>query len=126
MVKGYRPPQPILQRLWGKSVAYGKCWRWEGSHCREGYGRIITGSRTDGSRRLRGVHQVAYEHFIGPIPEGYEIDHVWERGCRYRDCWNPEHLEAVTHRQNMRRLTPAGLKTKQDVMREIQKRRWAS
>jgi hypothetical protein len=35
----------------------------------------------------------------GPIPEGLEIDHL----CRVQLCVNPEHLEAVTHRENMLR-----------------------
>jgi hypothetical protein len=50
-----------------------------------------------GSSRM--VHNVAYEVFIGPIPEGKELDHI----CRNRWCWNPDHLEPVTHKQNMMR-----------------------
>ncbi len=33
------------------------------------------------------------------IPEGLEIDHL----CRVRNCINPEHLEAVTQRENFLR-----------------------
>jgi len=33
-----------------------------------------------------------------------EIDHVYERGCRYRDCLEPTHLEAVTHQENTARF----------------------
>jgi hypothetical protein len=42
---------------------------------------------------------VAYELFVGPIPEGLELDHL----CRNPSCVNPAHLEAVTHRENVRR-----------------------
>jgi hypothetical protein len=49
------------------------------------------------------AHRVSYEFYQGPIPEGHEIDHVWQRGCRSRQCINPEHLEAVTHQENVRR-----------------------
>ena len=45
------------------------------------------------------AHRAAYELFVGPIPSGYEIDHL----CRVRDCVNPDHLEAVTRRENLLR-----------------------
>lgn len=46
------------------------------------------------------AHRFSYEAHKGPIPEGLEIDHV----CRNRSCVNPEHLRAVTRRENMRNL----------------------
>ena len=45
------------------------------------------------------AHRVAYESFRGPIPDGLEIDHL----CRVRNCINPDHLEVVTHAENMAR-----------------------
>lgn len=51
----------------------------------------------DGSPRL--VHRVAWEAERGPIPEGFEIDHL----CRQRDCSNVAHLELVTRRENILR-----------------------
>ena len=36
---------------------------------------------------------------VGPIPDGREIDHL----CRNHRCVNPDHLEPVTHLENMRR-----------------------
>ncbi len=75
------------------------CLRWSGAHTRTGYGHM----RVDG--RARPVHRLAFECWVGPIPEGLEIDHVFERGCRFRDCLEPSHLEAVTHRENLRRVS---------------------
>jgi hypothetical protein len=62
-----------------------------------GYGQI----RVDG--RDLGAHRVAYTELIGCIPEGLKLDHL----CRNRACWNPYHLDPVTHRVNV--LRGAGL-----------------
>lgn len=74
------------------------CWRWTRQVHANGYGII-----TIGKRNQVLVHRIAYRLWVGPIPEGYQIDHVYERGCRYRDCINPMHLEAVTQRENLMR-----------------------
>lgn len=73
------------------------CLRWTGSHNHKGYGSIAIDGRS------RAVHRVAHEVWIGPIADGLEVDHVHARGCRYRDCVEPEHLEAVTHAENIAR-----------------------
>jgi hypothetical protein len=39
---------------------------------------------------------VAYELVKGPIPEGLYIDHM----CHTPACVNPDHLRAVTNKQN--------------------------
>lgn len=48
---------------------------------------------------MLSAHRVAYELTRGPIPAGMEIDHL----CRVRSCVNPDHLEAVTRGENLRR-----------------------
>jgi len=49
------------------------------------------------------VHRLAYEMDKGPIPEGLVIDHVASRGCKFRDCIEPTHLEAVSQQENLLR-----------------------
>jgi hypothetical protein len=69
------------------------CWLWHGATTVGGYG--VCGGRKHRSY----AHRWSYEHFVGPIPDGLEIDHL----CRVRCCVNPDHLEPVTHEENLRR-----------------------
>ena len=79
--------------FWARVDASGDCWVWTGAKNRQGYGS----QRLDGKRP--GAHRVVYEALVGPIPEGLELDHL----CRNPSCVNPDHLEPVTHQENMRR-----------------------
>jgi len=49
------------------------------------------------NKRKGLAHRFAYETFIGPIPEGLEIDHK----CRNPSCVNPAHLQTVSHKTNI-------------------------
>lgn len=86
-----------------KVVKTDGCWLWTGktagSTARYGYFQPGTKS-TDPHVP---AHRFAYEQFVGPIPEGLELDHVKARGCSSKLCVNPEHLEPVTHAENRRR-----------------------
>lgn len=66
-----------------------------------GYGQVVR------SGRPRLAHRMSYELFVGPIPEGLDLDHL----CRNRPCCNPEHLEPVTRRENLMRspIAPAAI-----------------
>jgi len=69
------------------------CWIWLGSRRGHGYGKVGVNGR------YVGAHRAFYERDKGSIPDGMELDHL----CRVRLCVNPDHLEVVTHKENMRR-----------------------
>jgi hypothetical protein len=51
--------------------------------------------------RSRRAYRFAYQVLVGPIPSGFELDHL----CRVRCCVNPDHLEPVTKAVNSHRGT---------------------
>lgn len=83
----------------------------------DGYGRMMTGSRKDGSRRAKLTHRAIWEEKFGPIPDGLEINHK----CFTRNCWNTDHLEVVTRSENVRYLSPEGAAAKSAWARELAK-----
>jgi hypothetical protein len=74
-----------------------ECWPWLGAPSWNGYGIAYV------SGRQIKAHRYSYSLNVGPISDGLQIDHVWARGCRRRDCVNPFHLEAVTSEVNTAR-----------------------
>lgn len=70
---------------------------------------------------MRGTHEITYEAFIGPIPDGHELDHV---ECQQTMCCNPWHVEPVTHQINMSRAvyTPEERTRRSAWMYELHRR----
>ena len=78
------------------------CWDWIAAKDKRAstpYGKINVWCKKLGRALRRQAHIVSYETFIGPVPEGYEIDHT----CRNSFCISPGHLEAVPPATNKER-----------------------
>lgn len=94
------PRGSLEERLWRfiSPEPNSGCWLWVGA---------VAGSNTHRygvmwfpeHKNNTPAHRVSYMLAKGEIPEGYDIDHL----CRNTYCVNPDHLEAVTHKENMAR-----------------------
>ena len=80
---------PVLNRYEVNEVT--GCWLWLGYTDKNGYARLNS----------ENAHRVFYVEHVGPVPDGFDVDHL----CKRRNCVNPAHLEAVTEQENLDRIT---------------------
>ena len=95
--------ESALLRFWSFVDKTDTCWLWTGTttkgKAKGGYGGFYYRGKNIRAHRMslliKGI----------TVPLGYEVDHL----CRVPSCVNPEHLEPVTHDENMRRkiVSPA-------------------
>src|SRR3990167_4056434 len=84
----------ITKRFWDRVDTSGGCWTWKLSTNGAGYGLFCCGHQ----KRVL-AHRYSYEQLVGPIPNGYQVDHL----CKNTICVRPDHLEAVEpHINNFR------------------------
>jgi hypothetical protein len=80
----------LVSRM-NKNVNDKGCWTLDTSIQANGYSRFRYGGRVDTG------HNVMFNLKKGPLPDGMEVGHV----CNTRNCIRPDHLQAVTHVDNM-------------------------
>lgn len=68
----------------------------------DGYVRLYAGKFK--LPKCQFLHRIRWEFEKGPIPEGYEVDHI----CRNRACCNPDHLQLLSKSEH---------KTKGNILR---------
>lgn len=89
----HRNPPTVSERFWAKVDKTGGCWLWTAGKDVHGYGLFRV------NRKNWLAHRWAWTQAHGAVPEGLELDHL----CRTPACVRPDHLEPVTHAENVRR-----------------------
>ena len=93
-------PQRILNKINFEPMS--GCWLWGGA-LSHGYGNMWA----DGT--WHPAHRWIYERLQGvDVPDDLDMDHL----CRIPSCVNPDHLQPVTHRENIYRGVSKGARGK--------------
>ena len=103
-----RTAVPIEDRFWNHVMPepMSGCWLWLGGTSNGSYGNL----HIKGTDNFVYAHRFSYELHKGAIPPELEIDHL----CRNTLRVNPDHLEAVTRRENvLRGRCPAAMQARQ-------------
>lgn len=96
--------KPLEDRFLEKTTVgtLEQCWLWMATKNNKGYGLLQ--QQIDGANGKRLAHRIAYELFIGPIPEGMCALHR----CDTPACVNPNHIFLGTMRDNIADMDAKG------------------
>ncbi len=81
--------------VWSKVSTPCALWTHQPDGKTHGYGKF------NHKRRRRLAHREVYKLFVGPIPPGWDVDHM----CGQAECVRPDHLEACSKAEHRRRHT---------------------
>lgn len=87
----------IIDRIMNQVNKTNYCWEWTGRKAgkkQNSYGQIYYNGRQ------QMVHRIVYEELVRPLEISDTVDHL----CRNKFCVNPDHLEAVPLRENVKRM----------------------
>lgn len=80
-----------VNRIYSSIKIVNGCWEWQKCITSAGYGVAWFFGK------MNYVHRISIFLFKGEKTNGLDVDHL----CNNPKCCNPEHLEAVTHRENV-------------------------
>ena len=93
----------VVERIKEKTVYDGDCWRYTGKHVGNGYASITYKNQ---SMRLNRFVAMVY-HGMDRFDLGLVAAHKPE--CRFKDCWNPDHIYVTTQKENVADQIKAGI-----------------
>jgi hypothetical protein len=82
-------------------------WLWIGNRDKRGYGHLCVRHSVTGEWVTGQAHRIAYQLYVGPIPEGMDVLH----SCDNPNCVWPSHLHLGTKSDNLQEAYDRGLKT---------------
>lgn len=94
MPSGVYERKDVKERFFNKYTVnpLTDCWEWNKPK-KNGYGQFYHNGT------MRRSHIFSYELYYGNVPEGMVLDHL----CKNKACCNPDHLETVSQKTNVRR-----------------------
>jgi hypothetical protein len=94
------------RQLNARTVRVGDCWCWTGDKVQGGYGRVHVGGRKYLAHRLSFM----LEHGATSL--------FVLHSCDTPSCWNPAHLRAGTHAENMAERNAKGRQARGPALQE--------
>ena len=95
-IERYTEEEQVVERFWAKvdKRSPAECWPWTASKFPNGYGHFHAHKGIG-----MGAHRFSFAIANGEIEKGLVVDHI----CNRPDCVNPDHLQAISQRENVLR-----------------------